>query len=141
MKIEITEMTETDLSQINISQFDNFWNSNILIQDFASPISYYIVAKSNNEILGFAGLNFFYDEVHIANIAVRTDKRRLKIGSQLLEALINKAQEQASSITLEVSEINEPAINLYKKYNFSLVGKRKKYYNNKYDAYIMTKYF
>ena len=42
-------------------------------------------------------------------------------------------------VTLEVNVHNEIAINLYKKYNFIEVGRRKKYYNNIDDAIIMTK--
>lgn len=62
-------------------------------------------------------------------------------GSKLLNALIDKAKESAKLITLEVSEKNPIAMHLYKKFGFEVVGKRKKYYDNKYDAYIMTKYF
>ena len=141
MNIQIVEMSENDLSKIDIQEFDDFWNKNILAKDITIPTSYYIIAKCEEQILGFAGLNIILDEAHIANIAVRKDMRRKSIGSSLLNALISKAQETSSLITLEVSEKNEPAINLYKKYHFSLVGKRKKYYNNTYDAYIMTKYF
>ena len=45
------------------------------------------------------------------------------------------------SISLEVNEVNKPAINLYDKYGFEIVGRRKKYYDGKYDAIIMTKFF
>lgn len=62
------------------------------------------------------------------------------IGSKLLEELIKKAKETSSLITLEVNEENKPAIHLYEKYGFKLLGKRKKYYKNN-DALIMTKYF
>lgn len=93
------------------------------------------------KLYGFAGINLILDEAHIANIAVRKDKRRMKIGSTLLENLISIAKEKkASLITLEVNEENLPAINLYKKYGFEILGKRKKYYYNQFDAYIMTKY-
>ncbi|MCI9366191.1 MAG: GNAT family N-acetyltransferase [Clostridia bacterium] len=59
----------------------------------------------------------------------------------LLEALIKKAIETSALITLEVNEENKPAIHLYEKYGFQTVGTRKRYYDNKFDAYIMTKYF
>jgi len=62
-------------------------------------------------------------------------------GSLLLENLINKAKNSSILITLEVNEKNLPAIHLYEKYGFKKVGLRKKYYDNKFDAYIMTKYF
>lgn len=63
-----------------------------------------------------------------------------EFGKKLLEALINEAKTKASLITLEVNTENEIAINLYKKYGFENLGKRKKYYDNTFDAYIMTKY-
>lgn len=51
------------------------------------------------------------------------------------------SKETCSLITLEVNECNTPAIHLYEKFGFINLGKRPKYYDNKYDAYIMTKYF
>ena len=62
-------------------------------------------------------------------------------GSKLLEYLIDKAKLSSTSITLEVNVQNTPAIHLYEKYGFETIGKRKKYYNNQFDAFIMTKYF
>ena len=134
-------MTINDLDNLNLDDFDDFWNMNILRSELSNENSYYIIAKSEKDILGFAGLNFILDEAHIANIVVKKDKRRLKIGSKLLEALIKKASTTSSLITLEVNEKNIPAISLYKKYGFETLGFRKKYYNNQFDAYIMTKYF
>ena len=68
--------------------------------------------------------------------------RHLGIGSKLLENLIEKAQKMCKLITLEVNEQNSVAISLYKKkYGFEVLGTRKKYYDNTFDAYIMTKYF
>lgn len=59
----------------------------------------------------------------------------------LLLSLISKAKESCSLITLEVNEKNFSAIHLYEKHGFKTIGTRKKYYNNTFDAYIMTKYF
>ena len=45
---------------------------------------------------------------------------------------------------LQDSKVNaqewEKIDDLYKKYGFETLGKRKNYYNNQDDAYIMTKY-
>jgi len=68
-------------------------------------------------------------------------KEVTEFGSKLLEHLIDKAKVTSSLITLEVNEKNLTAIHIYEKYGFEKVGIRKKYYENKYDAYIMTKYF
>ena len=42
------------------------------------------------------------------------------------------------SSRLEVNATNIPAQKLYEKFGFKVVGLRKKYYNNKDDAIIMT---
>lgn len=73
------------------------------------------------------------------NIVVKKDNRNLGIGSKLLEEIIKISKSlKAKSITLEVNENNLPAIKLYKKYGFNQVGLRKKYYNNKDNAILMT---
>lgn len=141
MDIKIEKMLEEDLDLIDIAKFDDFWNMNILKEELMSDSSIYIISKSEDEISGFAGINLILDEAHIANIAVRKDMRGIGIGSKLLQELINIAKNKTKLITLEVSEKNPIAISLYKKYGFETLGKRKNYYFNKYDAYIMTKYF
>ena len=141
MNISIEQMSQIHLSQIDLKEFDDFWNINMLKQELSLENSFYIIAKCDNVIVGFAGINIIVDEAHLANIVVRKDKRNLKIGSLLLEALINKAKESAFLITLEVNVKNLAAIHLYEKYGFKTLGRRKKYYNNQFDAFIMTKYF
>ena len=72
------------------------------------------------------------------NIAVHKDFRRQGVAKLLLSNLINMCVENnIKSINLEVNEINFPAINLYKNFDFKIVGKRPKYYDNKYDAILM----
>lgn len=76
------------------------------------------------------------------NIAVRKGFRKKGIGSELLNFLIDEAKsKEKMCITLEVRDDNIPAIELYKKFDFEILGRRKKYYNNTSDAIIMTKSF
>lgn len=143
MKINIDKMTNLDIALLepNFSDnFDKFWSINILKSDFENDNSNYIVAKYEDEIVGFAGIKIILDEAEIMNIAVRIDKRNLKIGSLLLEKLIDISNNlKCTSINLEVNEKNLPAINLYEKYDFKRIGFRKKYYNNTDDAILMKK--
>ena len=144
MNIDITTMTFEDINRIepNFSeQFDKFWSIDILKNDFEDENSKYIIAKIDNEIVGFAGIKIIIDEADIMNIAVRTTKRKVGIGSVLLEKLIELSVDfNCTSITLEVNENNLPAIHLYEKFNFQKIGLRKKYYNNTDNAIIMRKY-
>ena len=143
MKIEIQKMTKEHLKQIKDilqTEFDEFWNAEVLDKELENPLSTYIVAINNNEVVGYAGLWQPIDEGHITNIVTKLDKRGNKIASNMLEELIRIAENRKlKCVTLEVNVHNEIAINLYKKYDFKEVGKRPKYYNNTDDAIIMTK--
>ncbi len=143
MDLEIYNMTFLDLNLIKdnlIKDFDDFWTYDILNDELNNPNSEYFVAKLENNILGFAGIWKSVDDVHITDIVVKKTNRNSGVGSKLLEKLISTAiSENFKAITLEVNENNLPAINLYLKYGFKNVGLRKKYYDNKYNAIIMTK--
>lgn len=138
----IDKMTLSDLAEIanNLtSDFDEFWNSSILESEIKNPVSQYIIAKINKEIVGFAGVIDTVDQLEITNIVVRKDFRKKGIGNELLTELIKLAKENdKEKITLEVNNTNLAAIKLYEKNGFKNVGFRKKYYNNTYDANIMT---
>jgi len=142
MNIEIKKMTKEHLNQIQHilqDQFDEFWNASVLDKELENPLSDYIVAIENGEVVGYAGLWQPIDEGHVTNIVTKKDKRGNHIGSKMLEEIINLAKNKnLKCVTLEVNEHNETAIRLYKKYNFVEVGKRNKYYNNTDDAIIMT---
>ena len=129
MNIIIEKMTLDDLNSLKENfnkNFDKFWNYSILENDFKNNDSYYIVAKCNNEVLGFAGYLKILDEINILNIVTRIDKRNLHIGSRMLEYIIYSSKIiKADSVTLEVNINNIPAIKLYEKYNFVKVGSRK----------------
>lgn len=78
MKISLEEMSQAHLSSINLNDFDNFWSKNILEGELRSNSSYYIIAKSEDDIIGFAGIKFLLDEAHITNIVTKKDKRNLR---------------------------------------------------------------
>ena len=143
MDIAIEKMTKEHLEQIKdilITEFDEFWNAEVLEKELENPLSTYIVAISDNQVVGYAGLWQPIDEGHITNIVTRLNKRGNKVATKMLEELIEIAKARSlNCVTLEVNVHNEIAINLYKKYDFKEVGKRPKYYNNTDDALIMTK--
>lgn len=73
--MEITKMTIQDLDLISLEDFDDFWSYNVLKEELLSNTSFYIMAKSENDIIGFAGIKFLLDEAHVTNIVTRKDKR------------------------------------------------------------------
>lgn len=141
--IKIDKMTLLDYEKIKdnlVEEFDEFWTPNILKSELENELSRYIVAKIDNEIVGFAGVIILPDDSEITNIVTKKTMRKKGIGKHLLEKLIEISKEEnKTEISLEVNEINEPAIRLYEKFGFEIVGRRKKYYNRVNDAIIMTK--
>ena len=142
-KFKIEIMTNEDLENIKDilqTEFDEFWTYEILQQELLSNNSKYIVAKSlDNIIVGFAGIKIILDTAELMNIVTKKSFRANGIGKLMLEYLINMCKnEKIKTLNLEVNSQNTIAINLYKKYNFKEVGLRKKYYNNTYDAILMS---
>jgi len=91
-------------------------------------------------LLGYGGFWRVVDEGHICTLAVRPAWRGRGLGELLLISLIEKAvQEGAEVMTLEVRVGNAVAQQLYAKYGFERVGRRKDYYAEEHeDAWIMT---
>lgn len=135
-------MEESDLEYFenNLSEFDDFWTFRLLKEEFENELTTCVVAKIEDEIIGFASLWEPPFEIHLNNIFVRKDVRGKNIGSIILEKLIEIAKmKEKEELTLEVNVNNCVAIKLYEKYGFEKVGVRKKYYNNVDDGLIMTK--
>ena len=83
-------------------------------------------------------LETWLDEAHITNIAVKAGNRGKGIGTLLMSELISRARLLGiKAMTLEVKDINLPAIALYKSFGFTVEGVRPRYYNNLHDALIM----
>ena len=140
--IEVYKMSLTDLESIKeilVSDFDDFWNYSILKDELSNANSYYLVAKLDNEILGFAGIKYVLNDADIMNIVVKKSKRKSGIGSLLLKNIIELCKKlNVYTLFLEVNEKNLPAISLYKKFGFEEVGFRKNYYKEN-NAIVMKK--
>jgi ribosomal-protein-alanine N-acetyltransferase len=94
---------------------------------------------SSIPLIGYCGFWQIADEAHISTIAVHPDWRGHKLGELQLWSMIRHAlRRRATKVTLEVRVSNTLAQNLYVKYGFEVVGRRKAYYSdNKEDAYNM----
>lgn len=131
-----------EIKEILIEEFDSFWTPTILESELKSENSKYIVAKEDNNIVGFAGIWISPVDVQITNIVTKKTERKRGIGTKLLDKLIKMAKDTGrDNITLEVNENNLAAGVLYENAGFEVVGIRKKYYNGKDNAIIMTKFF
>lgn len=102
----------------------------------------FLCAEDETGPLGYVGLMTVLDEGYISNVAVAPEARRRGIADALLTELAARTCETLSFLTLEVRESNVPAIALYEKHGFSVVGRRRSYYEKpQEDALLMTLFF
>ncbi len=101
--------------------------------------SYFVVARINGVLVGFAGWRQEGDEAHVANIAVHPKMRGRKIGELLLRTILEEAVRRGLNTSLlEVRKSNIIAQNLYRKYGYKVVTIRRAYYQFPLeDAVIM----
>ena len=123
--MEVNEMTLSDFEEIKDIlelEFDRFWKPSILENELKSNSSKYIVAKETGIIVGFAGILITPVGAEIMNIVTKKSERKKGIGTILLDRLIEMTKElNKDSLSLEVNELNTPAISLYEKAGFKIV--------------------
>jgi ribosomal-protein-alanine N-acetyltransferase len=96
--------------------------------------------KQDEQLLGYAGYWLIAGEIHISTIAVDPKWRGHGLGELILLNILYLAYEyDAALVTLEVRVSNQVAQDLYRKYEFEMVGRRQHYYKDTgEDALLMT---
>jgi len=132
----ISEASREDfltLANIHDGGFDVSWSEDEMVATLATKGTICFVAKIQGQgslgPKGFIILRTLAGQSEVLTIATDPDFRKLGIGRALLEHAIRQLQsERIGQLFLEVSEENQPALNLYQSLNFKQVGERKAYY-------------
>jgi len=114
------------------NNYSNLYNEESLNTGVNKTFLYVI----NDQLVGFIHIQDLIDEIDIINIIIKENYRRKGYASKLLDYVISISNNK--KLILEVSSLNIPAINLYKKYGFEQINVRKGYYSGS-DALIMEK--
>lgn len=116
------------------------WSLSLFLSELALRTSrYYLIARLDGVVVGYAGLMVVGDEAHVTTIAVDPEWRRAKIGTRLMLELVRTARRrEAYNLTLEVRVTNTVAQAMYESFGFSTAGIRKNYYEEtNEDALVM----
>ena len=140
----IRNMCSEDVTQVSALEkrcFSDPWSENSVASELENPLSFWLVAEEEGQVLGYVGSQTVLDETDMMNIAIHPDYRRKGIANRLITELIDGLKSRGSRmLTLEVRASNFPAIALYSSYGFQQIGLRKNYYRNpKEDALILRK--
>lgn len=130
------------------------WTAAMLREELAAPGRWYVgvdvegdsdaegegdAAGAGPRLVGYAGLWFDGDAATVMTLGVAGEAQRRGLGGVLLEALITRARELgANALLLEVRVDNDPAIALYRRAGFDVLGRRRRYYQPEdVDAFTM----
>lgn len=128
----IMRMTPAQAEQAAALEAEIFtmpWSEKAFADAAACGQALFYTAVLDNKVVGYCGIYLAADEGEITNVAVAPAFRRLRIAESLLERLLPEAAKRgARQVFLEVRVSNTPAIKLYEKLNFRVVGSRKGFY-------------
>ncbi|MEZ0320273.1 MAG: ribosomal protein S18-alanine N-acetyltransferase [Pyrobaculum sp.] len=111
----------------------------------------FIVAEISGKVVGYVMSRVEYGwsnltqgkpvkKGHIVSVGVLPEARRLGIATAMMSRAMKamKVFYGASEVYLEVRVSNTPAISLYEKLGYKVVGRVPRYYSDGEDAYIMA---
>lgn len=95
--------------------------------------------RGAERIVGFMGVWYMVDQLHLVTIATAPDAQGSGLGQRLLEDCFDMALEaELPTVVLEVRVSNDRARGLYERYGFKRTGTLRAYYrDNNEDADVM----
>ena len=146
-KVSIQKMDVQDLEEIlsiEASSFLTPWSKNMFLNELENHFSHCFVIKigalPHSVLIGFICFRNVIDESELLNMGVHPRYRQLGVGKTLMEFYINFCSQMGiKRFYLEVNSSNQSAIRLYQHFSYQSSGLRKKFYQGKFDALLMTK--
>jgi len=125
------------------ARFGESWTAAQCAALLPMPGVWLSLARDEDRIVGFALSRIVVDEAELLLLAVRGGAQRRGIGKMLLDRFVRRAKIRgAERLHLEVRDGN-PALVLYEKAGFGLVGRRRGYYSGpdgaSYDALTLAR--
>jgi len=142
-RLSVEPMRYEDIATVqNIEReiFPSPWPKNAYATELSqNRQASYIVLRQDGQLVGYAGVWRVAHEAHVTTIGVRARDQGKGYGKALFAALVQRAYEMGARwVTLEVRSANLPAMRLYERFGFKVIGRRRGYYtDNGEDAVIM----
>ncbi|MGH1361965.1 MAG: ribosomal protein S18-alanine N-acetyltransferase [Calditrichia bacterium] len=141
-KVHIRRMTLDDLDYImprEVELFTDPWSRRSYEFEVSrNRFSLPVVITKDHVMIGYSVIWKLYEEFHIATFAIFPEYQGQGWGSYFMTQLLNEAFDSEIAL-LEVRKSNHAAIALYRKFGFSTVRVRPRYYKNGEDALLMQR--
>jgi len=134
-------MVVGDLDQvipIELACFHGYWSRSVFEAELNQPVQRLWTLKQEQTLVAYYGVWRVLDEAHLTTLAVDPGWRGQQLGELALWLACDQClQAQAQWLTLEVRASNTIALNLYYKYGFVEIGRRRRYYPDQEDALVL----
>lgn len=132
-----TASDAVNIADAEAKYIDCPWSLAQVQEEIANPQALFYVAENESGFAGYLSGVIVSDECEVSNVAVEEAYRHSGVASELFSAFLCELKgKNAKTVFLLVRDGNIPAIGLYEKYGFAVVGKRPRYYKGG-DALIM----
>ncbi len=144
-RLNYEPMQEADLAEVlDLEQtvYPHPWSMANFVDSLASGYQAWVLRDTDGQLLGYFLLMAIVDEAHLLNVAVSAERQRQGLGRFLLNQAVACARGLGmESVLLEVRPSNERALEIYQRYGFQTIGRRKGYYptanQQREDAIVM----
>ena len=118
------------------------WTMANFVDSLNSNYEAWVLRDQQGDLLGYFLLMAIVDEAHLLNVAVSAEKQGQGLGRFLLNQAVACARGLGmESVLLEVRPSNTRALEIYERYGFKQIGRRKGYYpaanQQREDAIVM----
>lgn len=105
-----------------------------------NDMAHYFIAMDEGRRVGYFGLWVTDPHAEILNLVVEAPYRQRGFGKTLLKQAVSTCKAlSVDTLSLEVRPSNGAALALYEGAGFEIAARRKQYYKDGEDAFLMTK--
>jgi ribosomal-protein-alanine N-acetyltransferase len=145
-RLELRPMVVGDVDEVHAlerSVFPHPWSRGNFMDSLASGYDAWVLHEPETRSLaGYFLIMYALDEAHLLDVAVAGQRQGTGLGRYLLDRIAARSRGmRMDSILLEVRPSNERALQVYRRYGFNEIGRRKGYYpaheGRREDAIVM----
>ena len=143
--LELRPMVVSDVDEVHAlecSVFPHPWSRANFMDSLASGYDAWVLREPADALAGYFLLMYALDEAHLLDVAVAAPLHGRGVGRYLLDRIAARSRAQRmASILLEVRPSNTRALDVYRRYGYEEIGRRKGYYpaheGRREDAIVM----
>ena len=144
-RLELRPMVAGDVDDVyalECSVFPHPWTRANFVDSLASGYDAWVLREPEGTLAGYFLLMYALDEAHLLDVAVAAKRQGGGLGRHLLDRITARARATGmESILLEVRPSNARALQVYRRYGYVEIGRRKGYYpaheGRREDAIVM----